>query len=275
MGTGRTLFAITKRNYHIFKANQKKAVKVVRLQRRWRKRQARRLLIQKYRSIVKKYIEPVSKRPYWHNPNCNSIRWKKIKWLRRGMDVRTIIELPDPDIEFVKLCDQCNDLTVSFYCVDCDDFYCESCYDSFHRKGKRKDHSKFSIECCIECEYQIGTRECHQCGDYYCDTCYWKAHSTGALVQHTFDALIPLCQSCEKQDRANAVRVDCGGEQMCKVCYNTWWYPQGYDCFTLSLETRSMRVTETKFFKRRQLPENWRNRKNVRSARKDGESLKP
>ena len=238
---GRTLFAITKRNYHIFKANQIKSVKIARLQRRWRKRQARRLLIQKYRTIVKKYIEPVSKRPYWHNPNCNSIRWKKIKWLRRGVDVRTVIELPDPDIEFVKLCDQCNDLTVSFYCVDCDDFYCESCYDSFHRKGKRKGHSKFSIECCVECEYQIGTRECHQCGDYYCDTCYWKAHSTGALVQHTFDALIPLCQSCGKQERANAVRVDCGGEQMCKVCYNTWWYPQGYDCFTLSLETRSMR----------------------------------
>ena len=129
------LFAITKRNYHIFKANQIKAVKIARLQRRWRKRQARRLL---YEPLC---IEPVSKRPYWHNPNCNSIRWKKIKWLRR-MDVRTVIELPDPDIEFVKLCDQCNDLTVSFYCVDCDDFYCESCYDSFHGKGKEKEPLK-------------------------------------------------------------------------------------------------------------------------------------
>ena len=118
-------------------------------------------------------------------------------------------------------------------------------------KGKRKTHDKFPIECCVECEYQIGSRECHQCGDFYCDTCYWKSHSTGALMQHTYDVLIPLCTSCEDQERAHAVRVDCGGEQMCKRCYNSWWYPQGYECFTLPLETRSMRQYRDKVLQER------------------------
>ena len=249
---GRSLFAITKRNYHIHKENQIKGKKLACLQRRWRRRQARRLLIEKYRNTVKKYIDPVSKLPYWHNPKCNSVRWKKIKWLRRGIDVRTVIELPDPDIEFVKLCDQCNDLTVSFYCVDCDDFYCKNCFDSFHSKGKRKSHAKFPIECCVECEYQIGSRECHQCGDFYCDTCYWKAHSQGALMQHTCEPLIPLCKSCEDQEKANAVRVDCGGDQMCKRCYNSWYYPQGYECYELPLETRSMREFREKLLRDRE-----------------------
>ena len=85
-------------------------------------------------------------------------------------------------------------------------------------------------------------QECHQCGDFYCDTCYWKAHSTGALVQHTFDALIPYANPAK--NKTEQTRRDCGGEQMCKVCYNTWWYPQGYDCFTLSLETSMRRYRD-------------------------------
>ena len=70
-------------------------------------------------------------------------------------------------------------------------------------------------------------------------------------MQHTCEPLIPLCKSCEDQEKANAVRVDCG-DQMCKRCYNSWYYPQGYECYELPLETRSMREFREKLLRDRE-----------------------
>jgi hypothetical protein len=240
---GRNLYAVMKRAVAQEIIDKRKGKKLARLQRRWRKRQAHRKLILLYRDNVKKYIDPVSGLPYWHNPRCNSIRWKKIKWLRRGVDVRTVIELPHPDCEFIQYCLQCNEVSATIYCVDCDDFYCDKDYDSFHAKGKRHLHEKFLVENCIECEYQVATRECHQCGDCYCDTCYWKMHSKGALMQHTFEPLMEMCKICEDQTKPLAVRVSIDdGTKMCNRCYNTYYYVERYQKWDLPLESRSMRI---------------------------------
>ena len=245
---GRNFYAAAKRAYVQNKIDVKRGKKLAKLQKRWRRRQARRELIRRYRDTVRKYLDPVSGLPYWHNPNSNSIRWKKIKWLRRSEDVRTVIELPHPDVEFIKFCAQCNEVTAAWYCIDCDDFYCKSDYDTFHGKGRRREHAKFAVDVCVECEYQVASRECHQCGDFYCDTCFWKMHSKGGLVQHTWAPLLKMCELCPDQKRANAVRCTSNGTDMCNPCYNNSYYYDGYERIEKPLVTRSMQIYRDKIF---------------------------
>ena len=214
----------------------------------------------RYRRIVVKYIDPVSQRPYWHNPQSNVTVWTKPLLLVEGeCEVRRTVELPFPDVEFANACANCSDRVISRWCDKCDEMFCETCADEIHHAGKKKVHDRYAFDVCVECEYQTASRRCNECTDTYCDTCYWRCHKKGNLKLHTWKPLLDLCQYCDDQSTAVAVRVYCAGamqaqaatmlqeqadagidpndpstrqppvdERMCNRCFNTIWAPQGY-----------------------------------------------
>ena len=212
---GRNLYALALRARANMIRDRERGRQATILQCRWRQRAAKREMIERFRKVVTKYIDPVSKRPYWHNPKMDTTVWTKPKLLidfgGDKMDVRTTVELPFPDVEYAKACENCNDLVVSRWCLQCDEYYCSKCSEDLHHHGKKKVHDRFPFDVCIECEYQIASRRCNECSDTYCDTCYWRAHSKGNLKLHTWHPLVELCRFCNDPNTALATRVDVSG----------------------------------------------------------------
>ena len=252
---GRNLFALAKRLRANYIRDKERGRKATFLQNRWRQRQARRLMLEKYRTVVTKYIDPVSQRPYWHNPTTERTVWTKPRILAEmgeKYDVRRTVELPFPDVEFSNTCENCSDRVLSKWCQQCDEMTCTECCESLHHAGKKKTHERFSFDVCVECEYQTASRRCRECTDTYCDTCYWRCHKKGNLKLHTWEPLLDLCTFCAEPRTAIAVRVEVQGaanyriqeldqlgdeavnvlrpsdDRMCKQCYNTTYYSLGF-----------------------------------------------
>ena len=212
---GRNLYALAKRAMQNYKRDQRRGIKATILQCRWRKRKARRVMMEKYRTTVVKYIDPVSTRPYWHNPKSNVTVWEKplcLSEMGEKYDVRRTVELPFPDAEYSNTCDNCSDRVISMWCQQCDENYCKPCSLDLHHHGKKMKHNRFSFDVCVECEYQTASRRCRECTDTYCDTCYWRCHKKGNLKLHTWEPLLELCKYCEDSRTALAVRVGVEGK---------------------------------------------------------------
>ncbi len=87
-------------------------------------------------------------------------------------------------------CIDCNVNTATKKCEQCEDPFCDSCYDIAHKKGKKAQHKWTPLgqtgPICIECEEQSAERECDQCGDKYCAKCYTHLHRKGKKATHTW-----------------------------------------------------------------------------------------
>eukprot|EP00949_MAST-11_sp_MAST-11-sp1_P002786 g2786.t1 len=233
---GKTMFGLARKAARRAKRMKELTHSAIACQTRIRRNLARKHVVDEYRRVCIKYIDALSGEPYWFNPKSGVTTWTK-PMLLGDLDVRSIVELPDPDREYSMVCSNCNDMTVRWLCYDCEENYCQECSETLHAKGKKSKHEQIKIDVCVECEFQIASRKCNECEDEYCDTCYWKMHQRGNLAGHTWTALVDLCEVCDPKDKAVAARVYCDGKKMCMICYNSWYYTQGYVAEELEFST--------------------------------------
>jgi len=73
---------------------------------------------------------------------------------------------------------------------ECDENYCEDCWESTHSRGKRSKHQwvGFMEGCrvCVECEILPAEKYCEVCEDDYCANCAKDTHRHGKKHKHTF-----------------------------------------------------------------------------------------
>ncbi|RHY27339.1 hypothetical protein DYB32_006853 [Aphanomyces invadans] len=94
----------------------------------------------------------------------------------------------DPvDPEDVK-CVECDENDATRRCAQCEDVFCDSCYDKTHSTGKRAQHTWTAMGPikCVECEKMKATRWCDQCCDPYCLGCFAIIHAKGNKALHTW-----------------------------------------------------------------------------------------
>ncbi|KDO20344.1 hypothetical protein SPRG_21293 [Saprolegnia parasitica CBS 223.65] len=86
------------------------------------------------------------------------------------------------------LCVECDTVDASRRCAQCEDVFCDACYDRTHGGGKRALHTWTAMgpTKCIECEKLKATRWCDACGDPYCLGCYNIIHAKGKKAAHAW-----------------------------------------------------------------------------------------
>ena len=97
---------------------------------------------------------------------------------------------------YVKRCNNCEDLVAVCLCDQCDDYYCEPCWASLHKRGQQAKHKRMMLDVCCDCEYQVASRKCRACVDVFCDTCFKFTHARGAMLEHDCDYLLDMCEHC-------------------------------------------------------------------------------
>jgi hypothetical protein len=155
-----------------------------------RKYLARIIVMKLAQRIFIRYITPDGKY-YWYNPNTRRSTWTKPLILGKYECIS--IPLPPTGLEIQVRCIFCN-IPAEVNCTECQDSMCRSCYNSFHHKGKRKDHHKENIPFCSYCKYQVATKFCKTClmvrpkiisyqhtlkesvRAMYCDYCFVSTH---------------------------------------------------------------------------------------------------
>ena len=96
-----------------------------------------------------------------------------------------------------KVCAECEMKLAVRECRQCDDVYCEECFQKLHKTGQKASHSgaivnpwekdelKDGETFCTECEQRVADRVCDQCGDAYCEHCFKRLHAKGRKAVHT------------------------------------------------------------------------------------------
>lgn len=124
------------------------------LQKKWRGVEGRRVAANIAQDSYEKFIDFECGREFWFNKKLKKSVWVKpqsLAWL----DVGNPIMMPDADLLFEVRCLQCSNFSITRYCVECDDLYCEECHSSGHQ-GKR--HTSVNIDLCVQCHFQIGAK---------------------------------------------------------------------------------------------------------------------
>jgi hypothetical protein len=134
------------------------------------------------------YYRAVDEQAIWEPPASGYTKADGKLVLRNGEVI------PDPAVDpaaNAKKCIECETELAARYCVDCDDNYCDSCFDKTHNAGKRALHSWEPIgpTRCMECEQEVATRWCDTCGEYYLA---WWEHGERGGVPHFFMMLLLL-----------------------------------------------------------------------------------
>lgn len=89
---------------------------------------------------------------------------------------------------------------IIFYILQCNDSFCDNCFEELHKKGARNNHKYVDIpsgntykdklkedqKYCVECGYRAGEKYCQQCGDVFCIKCWKSVHSKGNRLGHKY-----------------------------------------------------------------------------------------
>lgn len=111
--------------------------------------------------------------------------WTKPRLLGDG-DVERVTLRPNKNTAFVADCAYCLSRPARTLCLDsCGDAYCEACWASLHRRGRRARHTKKVIPTCVDCgDEQPASRSCATCSATerrqctLCDTCFHNRHGS-------------------------------------------------------------------------------------------------
>uniref|UniRef100_K3WMU7 WW domain-containing protein n=1 Tax=Globisporangium ultimum (strain ATCC 200006 / CBS 805.95 / DAOM BR144) TaxID=431595 RepID=K3WMU7_GLOUD len=105
-----------------------------------------------------------------------------------------------------KLCVECEDEDARRRCDQCEDVFCDACYDKLHRSSKREKHTWKAMGSlrCIECEKMKATRWCYVCQDPYCLGCFTIIHSKGNKVNHDWTDMSTFKKAAKQQQRQQA-----------------------------------------------------------------------
>ncbi|GMH89449.1 hypothetical protein TrST_g7346 [Triparma strigata] len=102
---------------------------------------------------------------------------------------------------------------------ECDENYCDDCWENNHAKGRRKKHEwvgfKAGCSICVECEMLPALKYCTTCEDNYCAGCAKDTHRHGKKHRHVFEdireELEPHQMHCLECDNR-------AGSDQCKFC---------------------------------------------------------
>ncbi|KAF4031111.1 putative WW domain-containing protein [Phytophthora infestans] len=100
-----------------------------------------------------------------------------------------------------KLCVECEEEGARRQCAQCEDVFCDACYEKLHHSAKRESHTWKAIGSlrCIECEKMRATRWCAVCEDPYCLGCFTIIHSKGNKVNHQWTDMATFKKTRKQQ----------------------------------------------------------------------------
>ncbi|KAG6623744.1 Transcriptional activator Myb [Phytophthora cinnamomi] len=103
-----------------------------------------------------------------------------------------------------KLCVECEEEDARRQCAQCEDVFCDACYEKLHHSAKREKHTWKAIGSlrCIECEKMRATRWCSVCEDPYCLGCFTIIHSKGNKATHQWTDMATFKKERKKQQMA-------------------------------------------------------------------------
>ncbi|KAG6971471.1 hypothetical protein JG687_00001990 [Phytophthora cactorum] len=103
-----------------------------------------------------------------------------------------------------KLCVECEEEGARRQCAQCEDVFCDACYEKLHHSAKREKHTWKAIGSlrCIECEKMRATRWCSVCEDPYCLGCFTIIHSKGNKVNHQWTDMATFKKARKQQQMA-------------------------------------------------------------------------
>ena len=121
----------------------------------------------------------------------------------------------------ILMCQECDKRSSVLKCEQCQDHFCQECFDSLHATGNRRSHVSEEVEqlVCIACDKEVASCQCIQCGSFFCEPCFASVHGSRVeLHKHrkrTVSGLV--CQECE-HSHAAIVCEDCV-DLFCSACY--------------------------------------------------------
>ena len=117
----------------------------------------------------------------------------------------------------VLTCIECGHLATRD-CLQCDDLYCNKCYERVHRHGNRTRHEyeSFPPGCavCVECEKKPAFSTCESCKDSMCLKCRDETLAKGNKKKHQWTEIVQELQPDEEYCQ------QCG----CRVCIKSCDY---------------------------------------------------
>ena len=121
----------------------------------------------------------------------------------------------------VTICQECEKRSAVIKCGECEDFFCQECFNSLHATGNRRGHLTEDVEqlVCSVCDMKVGTCQCVQCGAFYCDSCFQSTHSARSELHNHIKRVISglVCQECEHFN-ASVICEDCV-DLFCTECF--------------------------------------------------------
>ncbi|KAJ0412222.1 hypothetical protein ATCC90586_006608 [Pythium insidiosum] len=129
--------------------------------------------------------------------------------LRNDADSKVDDEEDDEEDED-RLCVECEEADALRRCDQCQDVYCDECFEKLHRaSAKREKHTWKAMGSmrCIECEKMKATRWCFVCEDPYCLGCFNIIHSKGNKAQHEWTDMATFRKQ-QKMKQRNARSED-------------------------------------------------------------------
>lgn len=102
-----------------------------------------------------------------------------------------------------KLCVECEEEDARRQCAQCEDVFCDACYEKLHHSAKREKHTWKAIGAlrCIECEKMRATRWCSVCEDPYCLGCFTIIHSKGNKASHQWTDMATFKKAARKKQQ--------------------------------------------------------------------------
>ncbi|KAF1775659.1 WW domain [Phytophthora cactorum] len=99
---------------------------------------------------------------------------------------------------------ECEEEDARRQCAQCEDVFCDACYEKLHHSAKREKHTWKAIGSlrCIECEKMRATRWCSVCEDPYCLGCFTIIHSKGNKVNHQWTDMATFKKARKQQQMA-------------------------------------------------------------------------
>jgi hypothetical protein len=81
----------------------------------------------------------------------------------------------NPHVHAQVFCTDCGKLGTHF-CTDCQDPYCEECFERMHSKGQRRKHTFNYINPCTHCQVFPAKLQCTYSFGLFCHECYARKH---------------------------------------------------------------------------------------------------
>lgn len=116
----------------------------------------------------------------------------------------------------------------SLRCLQCDENYCERCFQRVHGKGHKRTAHKCELyepmaQICVECEMRVAFQLCLVCQDALCEDCMARTHSKGSrtthdlkLIKQSISEAQVYCEQCRA--RCGDARCEYCSRALCNVC---------------------------------------------------------